>query len=86
MNSVRLTVHQGKDGQWYGRVQSCNGRILLSTEGFPTKWNAKRGLAGACVAAYIAVMTAEFGFHGCADDWKEDLVKDLMATIKVVEG
>ena len=50
MNTVRLTVHQGKDGQWYGRVQSRNGRILLSSEGYTRKRDAVRGMAKVAVA------------------------------------
>ena len=45
MNTVRLTVHEGADGQWYGRVQSRNGRILLSSEGYTRKRDAVRGMA-----------------------------------------
>jgi len=37
-----VQYYPGADGQWYVRVVSANGRIVLDSEGYSRKWNAKR--------------------------------------------
>jgi uncharacterized protein YegP (UPF0339 family) len=32
-----IEVFQGKDNQWYWRLQSVNGQILLASEGYTRK-------------------------------------------------
>jgi len=41
---MKPVVHYyvGIDGQWYVRVVSSNGKIVLDSEGYTRKWNAKR--------------------------------------------
>ena len=41
MNAI-VQYYPGADGQWYVRVVSSNGRIVLDSEGYSRKWNAKR--------------------------------------------
>jgi uncharacterized protein YegP (UPF0339 family) len=55
MPHVRLKVKQGKDGQWYPRIQSANGQIVLVGEGYSRKGDAIRGLANATHAIGEAV-------------------------------
>jgi len=35
-----IQVFKGKDNQWYWRLQSVNGQILLSSEGYTRKESA----------------------------------------------
>jgi len=37
-----VQYYPGADGQWYVRVVSANGRIVLDSQGYSRKWNAKR--------------------------------------------
>ena len=47
MNAMQLTIHQGCDGRWCGRVVAGNGQIVLVTEAYTRKVDARRGLAAA---------------------------------------
>ena len=38
-------LFKGKDGQWYFRLKSANHEIVLASEGYTRKWNAKKGIA-----------------------------------------
>lgn len=78
MRQPKLTVHQGKDGQWYGRVTATNGQIVLVTEGFTRQWSAKRGLAGACVTVYDWVDPSPWGE-------RRDKIASVMEDIEVIE-
>ena len=37
-----VQYYAGIDGQWYVRVVSANGKVVLDSEGYSRKWNAKR--------------------------------------------
>ena len=41
---VKPTVqyYKGADEQWYVRIVSANGKIVLDSEGYTRKWSAKR--------------------------------------------
>lgn len=39
----RVEVFEGRDGQWYWRAVAGNGEIVSASEGYVSKWNAKRG-------------------------------------------
>jgi hypothetical protein len=43
MGSLRVHVFRGGGRQpWYVRLVSGNGQVLSISEGYATKWNAKR--------------------------------------------
>jgi uncharacterized protein YegP (UPF0339 family) len=37
-----VQLHRGKDGQFYLRLVARNGEVLASSEGYRTRWNARR--------------------------------------------
>jgi uncharacterized protein YegP (UPF0339 family) len=39
---MKIRYHQGKDGQWYAALVASNGKVMLSSEGYASKSNAKR--------------------------------------------
>jgi len=39
---MKIAVYQGRDRQWYLRLVARNGEIVLDSEGYSTKSNAKR--------------------------------------------
>jgi len=41
MNAI-VQYYPGADGQWYVRVVSANGRIVLDSEGYTRKFSARR--------------------------------------------
>jgi len=34
--------YEGIDGKWYVRIVSANGKVVLDSQGYTRKWNAKR--------------------------------------------
>ena len=41
--AVHFRLHQGTNGDWYlTLVDDANGQSLLTSEGYVTKWNARR--------------------------------------------
>lgn len=43
MSIVRqVELFEGRDGQWYWRLEARNGETLAHSEGYTRKWSAKR--------------------------------------------
>lgn len=39
---MKVHIYQGKDRQYYLRLVASNGRTVLDSEGYRTRWNARR--------------------------------------------
>lgn len=39
---VKIEVFPGRDSKWYYRPIEGNGRQIFQSQGYSTKWNAKR--------------------------------------------
>lgn len=39
---MKITVFQGRDGQWYWNLKARNGQVMAQSEGYTVKGNADR--------------------------------------------
>lgn len=39
---VHFNLHQGADGDWYLTLTAANGEPLMTSEGYVTRYNARR--------------------------------------------
>jgi hypothetical protein len=58
MSTLKPVVqfYPGLDGQWYVRLVSTNGQIVLDSEGYTRKWSAKRAAYRASKIFGLAVV------------------------------
>lgn len=52
----RLQTWQGADGQWYVRLIAPNQQVMVVSEGFTTRSNARRAARRLKVAVWRAVV------------------------------
>lgn len=68
----QFQLHQGKDGQWYGRLKAINGEIVWQTEGYTRRQNAKAAifiLIGIVTSAMYEIVDSETGeLEGALDE------------------
>lgn len=52
--ATRTEVYQDRRGQWRFRAKAANGRNIAQSEGYATRWSAKRGARRAFPRALLS--------------------------------